>query len=180
MEKNRRSIRLKGYDYSQEGAYFVTICCSNKIHKFGIIKQQTMLLNELGILAQKEWEKLAERYENIALGAFVVMPNHIHFILTILKKERYTLGQMIGAYKSLVVKTAIETTKAANPEAYFDKNIWHRNYYEHIIRNETAYDKISDYIINNPINWQKQADFYQKLEAAAAKNEDYENFAKNI
>jgi putative transposase len=77
----RKSIRLKGYDYSQAGLYFITICCDDMKHRFGRIENGVMILNELGQIAHDEWLKLAERFPNMELDAFQIMPNHMHGII---------------------------------------------------------------------------------------------------
>src|SRR5690554_4014593 len=79
----RRSIRLKGYDYSQAGMYFITICCQNRICRFGNIENNKMVLNEYGKIAYDEWMKLSERFPNFELDVFQIMPNHIHGIITL-------------------------------------------------------------------------------------------------
>ena len=78
---HRRSIRLKGYDYSQPGLYFITICCQDRINRFGNVENGEMVLNEFGHIAHNEWQKLTERFINMDLGAFQIMPNHIHGII---------------------------------------------------------------------------------------------------
>ena len=80
---HRRSIRLKGYDYSQAGMYFVTICCQDKICRFGKIENEAMVLNDFGKIAYDEWVKLQERYPNVLLDIFQIMPNHIHGIIVL-------------------------------------------------------------------------------------------------
>lgn len=80
---NRKSIRLKGYDYSQAGLYFVTICTQNRAHLFGNIKNGEMILNDAGKMVETEWMKLTDRYKNIQLHEYVVMPNHFHAIFQI-------------------------------------------------------------------------------------------------
>ncbi|MDQ5929218.1 MAG: REP-associated tyrosine transposase, partial [Bacteroidota bacterium] len=80
---HRRSIRLKGYDYSQSGAYFITICCQDMKHRFGEIENGEMILNEYGKIAYKEWENLTDRFANVALDVFQIMPNHIHGIVVL-------------------------------------------------------------------------------------------------
>ena len=77
----RRSIRLKGYDYSQAGLYFITICCHGRVCRFGHIYNNKMILNENGIIAYNEWVKLAERFPNFELDVFQIMPNHFHGII---------------------------------------------------------------------------------------------------
>ena len=80
---HRRSIRLKGFDYSQEGFYFITICCENRKHRFGEIENGEMILNECGQIAYNEWVKLSERFPNFELDVFQIMPNHIHGIIAL-------------------------------------------------------------------------------------------------
>jgi REP element-mobilizing transposase RayT len=78
---HRRSIRLKGYDYSQAGLYFITICCQDRICRFGKIENGEMILNQFGQIAYNEWTKLVERFPNMELDVFQIMPNHIHGII---------------------------------------------------------------------------------------------------
>jgi len=169
---HRRSIRLKGYDYSQAGMYFVTICCQDKIYRFGKIENEAMVLNDFGKIAYDEWVKLQERYPNVLLDIFQIMPNHIHGIIVlndvgatlavalnddaVAQNNRAgaspapTVGNIVGGYKSLVANRCLEICKSQND--YLGK-LWQRNYWEHIIRNEHSYQHIADYIFNNPINW---------------------------
>ena len=80
---HRRSIRLRGYDYSQAGAYFITICCSDRICRFGNIIENEMTINEFGQIAYNEWIKLTERFANFELDVFQIMPNHLHGIIVL-------------------------------------------------------------------------------------------------
>lgn len=179
---HRRSIRLKGYDYSQEGLYFITICCQNRICRFGEIENKKMILNELGNIAYNEWVKLFERFPNFELDVFQIMPNHMHGIILLKNsvvaaeftsaaeegqpqgivpeegqpqgiaptEDAPTIGNIVGAYKSLVANGCLEIYKSKNEMM---GKLWQRNYYEHIIRNEQSYQNISNYIINNPAKW---------------------------
>jgi len=159
---HRNSIRLKNYDYN-DGFYYVTICCRNRAHIFGKVKDGIMLPNVYGKIAQSEWFRTAEIRDNVKLHEFVVMPNHIHGILKInfihdlslprqfQNQGKKTLSSIVGAYKSAVSKQ-IHNLR-------FIGQIWQRGYYEHIVRDEQAYQNISQYIINNPSNWHKD-DFY--------------------
>ena len=81
---NRRSIRLKGYDYSKAGLYFITICCQDRINRFGQVINGEMILNKFGLIAYNEWIKLADRFSNFELDVFQIMPNHIHGIISLL------------------------------------------------------------------------------------------------
>ena len=92
---HRRSIRLKGYDYSQKGLYFITICCQNRICRFGDVVDGEMALNEYGQIAYNEWLKLSDRFSNFELDVFQIMPNHIHGI--ILLNNVSVVGAAVGA-----------------------------------------------------------------------------------
>ena len=235
---HRRSIRLKGYDYSQAGLYFITICCKNRKYRFGKIENEKMILNEYGTIAYNEWIKLTERFSNFELDVFQIMPNHMHAIIALknvgaefnpvhnnpqnntvgagfipvqnnpqnnivgagfnpvhnnVEKHHKiygqssngqphglpihltdndnratarvtpTIGDIIGAYKSLVANECLKIWKTkwvgANPAPIMGK-LWQTNYYEHIIRNQQSYHNISEYIVNNPAKWQKDK-FYK-------------------
>jgi len=179
---HRRSIRLKGYDYSQSGLYFVTICCQDRICRFGKIENGEMVLNDFGKIAYSEWGKLPERYPNMFLDVFQIMPNHIRGIIALGKicavgatlavasnndavalnndamtADRATarvapttVGNIVGAYKSLVTNKCLEIYKLRGE--YMGK-LLQRDYWEHIIRNEQSYQRITNYIVNNPENW---------------------------
>jgi REP element-mobilizing transposase RayT len=256
---HRKSIRLKGYDYAQEGLYFITLCCNrrsngkwisantaNKWHAsyfknniyspFGYVDNRQMILNEIGQIAHNEWMKTPEIRNNVELGEFIVMPDHFHGIIKILRRGELhspsfnsnelnisssnsnelnisssnsnelntsssnsnelntslnnsselhspsfnsnelntslnnsselhseellgefnsprrspsqTIGAIIRGYKSSV-------TKQLNNLGLSNKNepLWQRNYYEHIIRDEEDYQRITQYIKNNPAKW---------------------------
>ncbi|PVD52769.1 hypothetical protein DC498_07510 [Terrimonas sp.] len=180
---HRRSIRLKGYDYSKAGLYFITICCQHKICRFGEIINKKMVLNEFGQIAYNEWIKLPERFPNFELDVFQIMPNHMHGIIALVgaplagapdkntdvctnvpinddgndtvvgagaSPAPTTVGNIIGAYKSLAANGCLDIDKSKNETM---GKLWQRNYYEHIIRDEKSYQNISNYIINNPAKW---------------------------
>ena len=178
---HRRSIRLKGYDYSQAGAYFITICCQDMKCLFGEVVMEealnfneignsdfiragastaptgaTMQLNVYGQIAHDEWNILSERFLNVILDVFQIMPNHMHGIIVLKEQATIKIGDIIGAYKSLVAYKCLELFKLQNK---IMGKLWQRNYYEHIIRTEDAYENISNYIINNPAKWCKDKFF---------------------
>ena len=162
--KRRKSIRLQGYDYSQAGVYFVTIVTQGRTSLFGEIVDGEMRLNEAGKMVEKIWLSIPERFPSVELGAYMVMPNHFHGDLIILESgaikgagmnpapTRPTLGQIIGAFKSITTHEYIQGVKKLGWPA-FDKRIWQRNYYEHIIRNMEETDRIERYIESNPKRW---------------------------
>ena len=177
---HRRSIRLKGYDYSQEGLYFITICCQDRVHLFGKIEDCKMMLNEAGKIASECWSAIPEHFPNVVVHEYVIMPNHVHGILEIVpptiraknlspkqqpensasigaknissipspqqpKGTSKTIGSIVRGFKIGVTKWMRQNTDV--------HVVWQRNYYENIIRNDEAYNTISDYIANNPANW---------------------------
>ena len=152
----RRSIRLQGYDYAQAGAYFITLCTQGRAHLFGRVVNGTVELTDIGCIVAEEWERTPAVRPNVELDAFVVMPDHMHGILLIthrddeasaplatsaLRSPKRTIGAIVRGFKGAVVR------RAGRP-------IWQRDYYEHIIRNEAALDRIRKYIIANPARWQ--------------------------
>ena len=279
---NRRSIRLKGYDYSRSGAYFITICVKDNVHFFGRIENGKMILNDAGRMIDKWWQKIPEKFPDIVLGEYQIMPNHFHAIVlntgivradprvrpnesidnSIVRADPHahpnesidnsivrgappvrpkesidndigragphahpnesidnsivradprvrpnesidnsivradprvrpeseisnmnfgqtdtnfgqthgsaptnavpvsTLGEHMGSplrmvvqwFKTMSTNEYIRGVKTLNWPP-FDGKLWHRNYYEHIIRDETSYNNIANYIINNPAKW---------------------------
>lgn len=176
---HRRSIRLQGYDYSQAGAYFLTICCEDGLYRFGNIINGDMILNEYGQIAYNQWNKLPGRFLNMQLDVFQIMPNHLHGIIALNHAPvgatlavvpdnvpvvpdiraglapaptANTVRNIVGAYKSLVANVCLEIHKSKNEMM---GKLWQRNYYEHIIRNEQSYQTMSEYIINNPSKWKE-------------------------
>ena len=218
-EKHHRcSIRLRGYDYSQPGLYFITICVQDRHCLFGEIENGEMICNEYGKIAATEWINTESIRDNIRLHEYIIMPNHIHGIIEIIhtdnrrgesqfapnkddgtgegkgegkgelqfapttaptaptpfKSPSQTIGSIVRGYKIATIKkikdhiigkdgrgesqfapTTAPTAPTRKGESQFAPSykIWQRNYYEHIIRNEKSYQKISEYIITNPQNW---------------------------
>ena len=162
---HRRSIRLPGYDYRQSGAYFVTICAYQRQCLFGDIVNGQMILNQSGMVVADEWQKSALIRREIKLDAWVVMPNHFHGIVIInnnvgangrsplhngspVRIKPQSLSSLMAGFKSITTKKINILRDAPGIK------LWQRNYYEHIIRNQDAMDKIRQYIINNPVSWE--------------------------
>jgi len=174
---HRRSIRLKEYDYSLDGMYFVTICVQDKQCLFGKIVDNEMILNKNGQIVKMIWNELPHHYNHVELGEFVIMPNHIHGIIIISNalvgagfkpahdveagfkpaptKANHGLSEIVRALKTFSARKINELHNARG------KQLWQRNYYEHIIRNAKSYQYIANYIINNPANW-KDDSFYSE------------------
>lgn len=145
----RRSIRLKGYDYTQAGAYFVTICARNRECLFGNIANGEVSLNVAGRMTRSVWDELPNRFSGLELDAFVVMPNHVHgiFVLVGAGLALPGLGDIVRAFKSLTAVRVNRLLMRTGP-------LWQRNYYEHIIRNEKELNLVREYIANNPLQWE--------------------------
>jgi len=249
---HRRSIRLKGYDYSQAGLYYITICCQDRASLFGEIKNGEMILNDTGKIVEKCWLEISDHFPNTVLHEHVIMPNHVHGIIELVGANKHspyivnqyptdmadqhptdmadqyptdmadqhptdmadqrstdiadqhptdmanqhstdmanqhsidmanqhstdnggngakragdgakdfsplrspskTIGSVVRGFKIGVTKWMRQNT-----DVY---DVWQRNYYEHIIRNEKSYQRISEYIINNPAKWLDDT-FYKK------------------
>ena len=137
----RRPLRLKGYDYSQAGAYFVTICTHQRISRFGEIIDTEMRLNPDGLVVNAAWHELPRHYPNTSLDAFVVMPNHVH-LLTEGLQQTSNLLQFIKAFKT---KTSIPFERKTG------KPLWQKKFYDHILRRNDSPDDVAWYIWMNPV-----------------------------
>ena len=176
--RSRRSIRLKGFDYSSPGKYYITICTLNRECLFGDIREGKMIISATGKIVHHEWLRTSMVRPGIELDAFVIMPNHLHGIISIrlhrgdplehlvdagnenratrqvaptaptLKPN--TIVAIIGQFKSNSTK---EIRESVHPGFY-----WQRNYYEHIIRNGSEFSQIRKYILENPANWNEDQD----------------------
>ncbi len=154
--KERKLNRLKDYDYSQNGFYFVTICTKNREEWFGKIESGKMILNKFGEIAKSFWMEIPRHFKNVALDEFIVMPNHVHGILIIVgnaymrslqNRTKMLLSRIIQQYKSSVTR---EINLLQN-DFYFQ---WHKSFYDHIIRNDKTLNNIREYITNNPLKWE--------------------------
>jgi REP element-mobilizing transposase RayT len=165
----RKDLRLKQYDYSKAGYYFVTICTENKGSVLGIVVNGFMQLNAAGEMIKKWIMKLNSREENIKLDEFVIMPNHIHFILVIVGADPCVsppgMTDIAGTHMGVPLHTIIQWFKTISTNEYikgvkdsqyrpFDKRFWQRNYYEHVIRKDNELQGIREYITNNPTKWE--------------------------
>jgi len=177
---HRKSIRLKGYDYSQAGLYFITICCQNRTSFFGEIKNGEMILNDAGKMVEKWYFELENKFQNIQCHEMIIMPNHFHCIIqnvgilgeyvgadlrvcpNILGEQpKNILGEHVGSplhsvvqwFKTMTTNEYIRGVKTLG-WSRFDGKLWQRNYWEHIIRTDDDFQRIEEYIINNPKKWE--------------------------
>lgn len=143
----RKSPRIPGYDYSSVNFYFITICTSEKKCIFG----NKGILNWMGKTAEENLLQIPELNPGICLEKYVVMPNHIHAVLSIQQQGKYNMATVIGQYKMSVTKRIREKKPGIQ--------VWQRSFHDHIIRNQGSFEKIWTYIENNPLKWEEDC-FY--------------------
>lgn len=160
--KTRKEIRLKNYDYSKEGIYYVTICSYQRKNTFCKIDDRIFDIEfndtdfdkyiEYTIIGRhidKGIQNINELYTNVSVLNYIIMPNHIHILIEFddkplnKKGKQVNLFKIISSFKQFVTKTVNSDTT----------NIWQKSYYEHIVRNEKEFDIINEYIIYNPLKW---------------------------
>ena len=182
---NRKKLRLEEFDYSSEGAYFITICTKNRENFFGEIAERaidnrpynSLKLTEIGEIAQECWYEIPQYYPNVRLGEFCVMPNHIHGIIWIenqdvvgaiinrpYNNQKYGLiSKIIKSYKSAVTKKSREFFRKIDfGETHLtnmEKFQWQRSFHDRVIRNEEELQNFTEYIKTNPENWEKDDEF---------------------
>ena len=160
----RKDIRLKDYNYSEPGAYFITICTKNKekllwngeldVQKFDwkpvgehSVRPQNLPLSKIGIVVEQNLNKWNDTFENVYLSSYVIMPNHLHIVVVILPNQSGctecppTISAMVRFFTGYITKQ-------------LGSNIWQQSFYDHIIRNKNEYEEISKYIYENPLKWQ--------------------------
>jgi len=187
--KNRKSNRLKGYDYSQDNLYFVTICVKDRLCCFGIVgtgrdlsvlgigrdlsvrnpnesnpneSNPKMILNKYGVIVQERLQWLSNQYEYVEVHNFVVMPNHIHAIIEIDSTKVKDKSIKIKSLSELIGAFKTTSSKLIH-EADFINFSRQRSFHDHIIRNENSYQNISNYIDQNPKKWDDDTFFEKKL-----------------
>ncbi len=181
-KSNRKSIRLKEYDYSFPGWYYVTICTYNRTNLFGRAIHGKIVLNNLGTKVEEEWLKTKQIRANVDLDYYVIMPNHLHGLIIIEQSvENVTIkgrgelnsptnnnpghiqyaptnyklksqSQTLGAIVRGFKSSVTKNLRELSGDA--ELRIWQRNYYEHVVRNELDLHNIRQYIQNNPLKWE--------------------------
>ena len=179
------SARLKNWNYGNEGSYFVTICTKNRLHYFGEIYNGEMQLNKIGELVISEWLQTFKLRSDMALelGEFIVMPNHFHGIIIIgnneynstvnfqpdeikFESQSKNLASIIRGFKSAVTTKVKKNcynndlmhVHCQDPKHCVSK-VWQPRFHDHIIRDENSFERIQNYIVNNPKNWKEDKFF---------------------
>ncbi len=169
---SRHSVRLPGFDYSSVGMYFVTICTAERRCIFGQIQRNKTALSPIGDIARACWIEIPRHFPNVRIETYVVMPNHVHGILTIHSKwpDANTQSKTAAAKESFgkptrgSIPTIVRSFKAAASKHAREsgliagESIWHRGYYEHVLRNTREYVAATNYILLNPARWADDED----------------------
>ena len=173
MEKinrpNRRSVRLKEYDYSQSGEYFVTICTNNHECIFGNIIQEEMKLSPEGKIGQRYWEEIPKHFSNVQLDEYIIIPNHIHGIIILTESmvgTRHAVSlqeqfakPVIGSVPTIVRSFKSAATKRINEMRHTPSfPVWQKRFYDRVIRDDNELNNIRDYIRNNVLQWAIKSD----------------------
>lgn len=171
QHRERKNIRLREFDYSWPGAYFITICTYQRQLLFGTIVNETMQLNDCGKIVEEEWKKTEQVRKEIILDTYCVMPNHFHGIVIItdnneqkqnpvgthgrasLQRKPRSIGSLVAGFKSVVTKRIHEINNTPHIP------VWQSRFYDHIIRNDKELDNIRRYIYYNPSQWETDEEF---------------------
>ena len=169
-EPKRRSIRLRGYDYSTPGAYFITACTHNRLLLFGRVVNGKVAANRLGAVVEGCRRKLPDHYENVALDAFILMPNHVHGVIIIgdettnvgaglqpdlpaaVGSRRHSVPEIVRAFKTFSAR------RINGMRGSTGTPVWQRGFYDHVIRGERELDRVRTYIMDNPRRWSEDTD----------------------
>lgn len=159
----RKSIRLKGWDYSKEGLYFITICTKNKECLFGSVQNGTMELNEIGWIADQYWKEIPKHYHHVKLHEFILMPNHLHGIIQIVSQynadddynapQTRKFGNPIPGSISTIINQYKSSVKRWCNQNGYENFKWQSRFHDHIIGSTEEFNRIERYIRNNPMNW---------------------------
>ena len=154
--KNRKTIRLEGYDYSENGCYFVTVCAQSREGLFGEIIGGGMVLSEAGRMVERTWNELPEFYCGIETDQFQVMPNHVHGVIVITENEfphgTMSLSDIVHRFKSLTTHRYMANVKDGEWKP-FERKLWQRSFYDRVIRDDDDLGRVREYIRNNPLKW---------------------------
>ncbi len=172
ISRKRRTLRLTGYDYSQTGAYFVTVCTHERCCLFGDIVDEEMQLNDAGAMIEMLWSEIPEHYPGVEIDVYQVMPNHLHAIVLLVgtgiepgtEEERTTPRPSVPSSGLLSLANVVQYFKTLTTSRYihgvresgwrpFPGTMWQRSYYEHVIRNDEDMHRIRAYITGNPASW---------------------------
>ena len=149
-EKDRKRMRLRDFDYSSEGAYFLTLCLQKKLSLFENHQAKEMV--------EKWIVEIENKYENVTVDCYVVMEDHVHMILFITEGNQISLSEIMKWFKTM---TTNEYIRGVRDRVYepFEKKLWQRSFYDHIIRNDEDLNEKREYVMNNPAKKRERSTF---------------------
>ncbi len=158
----RRTIRLRGHDYTRPGWYFVTICTHERRRILCNIRGGRVAPTAAGRVVVGVWNGLRERFLHVHFDRFVLMPDHLHAIIAIRRRDPRAVGRssrfglgISGSLATIVGSFKSASTRLIHAEGVLRGNIWQRNYYERIIRDDRGLNAVRRYIGYNPANWSR-------------------------
>jgi putative transposase len=151
----QHSARLKDYDYSQNGAHFITFCVEAQLHLFGTISEEEMILDSAGLMIADFWAKIPEKFPSIELDSWVIMPNHMHAIVSVADgTNRLALNQALDWFKTMTTNTYLREAKSEGWQR-FKRRLWEQRFYDKLIRNETSLNRTRNAILLDPARWEE-------------------------
>ncbi len=173
-QKERKQVRLKGYNYSAGGYYFITACVKGRKCCLGHIADDGVKLSELGEVVKEQLLWVEKQYVYAEINEYIIMPNHFHLILALnVGNGRDRSLQKIKSASSLIGAFKTTSSKKIHKRGFPDFK-WQKSFYDHIIRNEKSYIKIMEYIRNNPFKW------HEDIENPAVKGKNSKDYYKNM
>lgn len=162
--RERKRNRLKKFDYSQSGWYFVTVCAKNRVEYFGKVIDRKIVLNRYGEIIKNTWFNLPHHYRNCLLDEFILMQDHVHGIIIIkyvgngLKPfpTKYSLSEIIRGFKTFSSRSIHQLGS--------NSFRWQKSFYDHIIRNEQSLWRIRQYIRDNPKHWEDGSNIIENVD----------------
>jgi REP element-mobilizing transposase RayT len=153
----RKRLRAEGYDYASHGSYFVTLCVDNMEERFGNVVDGHVILNDAGQLIEAGWEDLSTRFPSVLLDMYIVMPNHLHGIVSIdhtLECQPPTLSRVVQVFKSITTIAYGRGVKVGLFPPYV-RGLWQRGFHDRILRDDRMLERAQGYIEGNPGRWEE-------------------------
>ncbi len=160
----KKQLRMPGYDYKTPGYYFITLCVHNRTCLFGEVLNHEIHLNAAGNMIKRIWDEIPCKYTNWSVDSLVVMPNHIHAVVVLSPSplinapslDDNTVLSLSELMRSIKTYTMTCYSNGVRNDGWlkYEQHLWQRSYYEHMVRNDKSLEKIREYIMNNPAQWE--------------------------
>ncbi len=147
----RKNLRLPSYDYSENGAYYITVCAQENLHLFGKVAGDEVIYNRAGNMVLRWLKCIEQRYCGARIDCAMLLPNHLHLIL-LLENSDHCVGDIMKWFKSQTTNEYIRDVKCGLLPK-FERRIWQRNFHEHIIRTDSELQSVREYIQFNVLKW---------------------------